>query len=91
MKILTNKEVRNFILLIGGLFILHIILVQLFIWFNFRLFAIGLLVCSILLLVVLLAICFRYFYRQNKTMEAAVSQINAYLSGDTDARIECDK
>lgn len=91
MKILTNKEVRNFILLIGGLFILYMIFVQMFIWFNFHVFVIDLLVCSILLLVILLAVCFKYFYRQNKIMETAVTQINAYLAGDTGARIKCDK
>ena len=33
---------------------------------------------------------FRYFKRQNRTMEQAVTQINAYLDGDRSARIECD-
>lgn len=35
-------------------------------------------------------LCFRYFKRQNRTMEQAVTQINAYLDGDRSARIECD-
>lgn len=90
MKILTNKEVRNFILLIGGLFAFYIILVQTFIWFSYQEIIIWLFVCSILILAALIAICFRYFYRQNKAIEVAVSQINAYLAGDTDARIKCD-
>ena len=90
MKILTNKEVRNFILLIGGLFIFYSALVQVYIWFTYQEFITWLLVCSALVLALLILVCFRYFYRQNKAMEAAVSQINAYLAGDTDARIKCD-
>ena len=35
-------------------------------------------------------VCFNYFSRQNKVMEQAVAQINAYLAGDVNARIECD-
>ena len=31
-----------------------------------------------------------YFKKQNQVMEQAVSQINAYLDGDHNARIECD-
>lgn len=36
-------------------------------------------------------ICFWYFYKQHKLIEGAVSSINNYLKGDTNARIECDK
>ena len=68
MKILTNKEVRNFVLLIGGLFAFYIILVQAFIWFSYQEIIIWLFVCSILILAALIAICFRYFYRQNKAI-----------------------
>ena len=35
-------------------------------------------------------VCFNYFSRQNRVMEQAVAQINAYLAGDVNARIECD-
>lgn len=90
MKILTNKEVRNFLLLIGGSFSFYIVLVQVFIWFIFHKSIVCLLICSVLILAATITICFRYFYKQNRIMEAAVSQINAYLSGDTNARIQCD-
>lgn len=36
------------------------------------------------------AVCFVYFNRQNQIMEQAILQINAYLDGDRNARIECD-
>ena len=37
-----------------------------------------------------MAACCSYFKKQNQVMEQAVSQINAYLDGDRNARIECD-
>lgn len=91
MKILTDQEVRNFIIKSGGLFIFYVILVQAFIWFTCREIVIWLLLCSVFLVIMFIAVCFGYFYRQHKTMEAAVSQINAYLAGDISARIPCDK
>lgn len=38
----------------------------------------------------ILAVGCSYFKKQNQVMEQAVSQINAYLDGDHNARIECD-
>ena len=36
-------------------------------------------------------VCLRYFGRQDRLMEQAVSRIDAYLAGDVTARIECDE
>ena len=90
MKILTNKEVRNFVIMTGSIFAVYAIFAQLFIWITCQKISMLLLICSIIAIIILIAVCFRYFYHQNKTLEAAVSQINAYLAGDTDARIKCD-
>lgn len=38
-----------------------------------------------------LALCCRYFRGQDRVMEEAVSQIQALIAGDRDARIECDE
>ena len=38
---------------------------------------------------VILIICYRYFREQNQIMEDAVAQIQEYIAGDRDARIEC--
>ena len=38
-----------------------------------------------------LAASFLYFRKQNHIMEAATAQINLYLSGNTDVRIDCDR
>lgn len=91
MKLLTNKEVRNFIIITGGLMAAYAILIQVFIWITFQTLSVGLFGCSLLVGISLSALCFRYFSKQNKTMEDAVSQMNAYLAGDTSARIACDR
>ena len=52
---------------------------------QLALFILSLLVgCGILFL------CLCYFHKQHKIMETAVAEIDDYLIGDTDARIECD-
>ena len=37
------------------------------------------------------AVCFWYFYQQHKLIGVAVSAIDKYLKGDTNARIDCDR
>ena len=37
------------------------------------------------------AVCFWYFYQQHKLIGVAVSAIDKYLKGDTNARIACDR
>jgi len=39
---------------------------------------------------VILLLCYGYFKEQYRTLETAVSEITAYISGDPDARIECN-
>lgn len=38
----------------------------------------------------ILFLCLCYFHKQHKIMETAVAEIDDYLIGDTDVRIECD-
>jgi len=38
----------------------------------------------------ILASCARYFSRQSRAIRTAISQIDAYLAGDADSRIDCD-
>ena len=81
MKILANKDIRNLFLAVSVIWAASLLLAQGFLW---------------LLFIFLLAeadiwvVCCSYFKKQNKIMEQAVSQINVYLDGDSNARIECD-
>lgn len=90
MKLLTNKENRNLLLMISGLFLFHIIWGQVVVWFAFRQVMPALLAGSVMTFAALIAACFFYFYKQHKIMEGAISQIHAYLAGNVDVRIACN-
>lgn len=90
MKLFTNKENRNLLQMICGLFLFHIILGQVVVWFAVRQMMPALLVHSVMTFAALIAACLLYFYKQHKIMEGAISRIHAYLSGDIDARISCN-
>ena len=90
MKILANKEIKQFISAIAAVLIVFFILSELFVWIFYRKLSVPLLIIFLLLGIAVLTICFLYFCRQHKVMENAVFQIQSYLGGDTDARINCD-
>ncbi len=91
MRIFTNKSIKA--LFIGmSLFLCCNTILSLVILWQFHgncplaLFMLSLFMgCGILLL------SFCYFHKQHKIMETAVAEIEDYLTGDTDARIECDE
>ncbi|WP_018751222.1 sensor histidine kinase [Paenibacillus sanguinis] len=91
MKLFTNKDIRNLFLalsiVLGGL----VFLLQLFVWRVYGTASLGVLLLSLLVALAVLGFCYFYFRRQNQIMEEAVSQINLYLSGNTDVRIDCDR
>ena len=68
-----------------------VFLLQLAARFLYGDFSLMLLFCSLLPAAGILAACFLYFYRQNEIMETAAAQMESYLDGDTDARIDCEK
>ena len=90
MKLFTNKDVRNFFLSVGIALALFILITQIISWIFYGRIALWLLLFSLLAGSCLLAACFWYFYNQTKVIETAISQINAYLAGNTDSRIVCD-
>jgi signal transduction histidine kinase len=91
VKIFTNKDIREFFLatsyILGG----FILLFQLFVWLFYGKWNPAILVLSLLTALCILGVCSLYFRKQNQVIEEAVSQINLYLSGNTDIRIDCDK
>lgn len=91
MKLFTNKDIKRFFLAITVLLSVFLLLFWWTVWFQYKEAALPLLLLSLLMAGSVLAICFWYFHKQNKIMETAVSQINSYLAGDTNARIDCDE
>ena len=61
-----------------------------FLWLCYQRFSLFLLLVFVLSGGAILAVGCSYFKKQNQVMEQAVSQINAYLDGDHNARIDCD-
>lgn len=91
MKILANKEIKQFIGAISAVFIVFLLLSELIVWICYRELSAPLFIIFLLSGSCVLTICFLYFYRQHKIMERAVLQIESYLGGDADARIDCDR
>ena len=90
MKILANKEIKNLFLSLSLVFGVTFLLAEVFLWLSYRRLSLLLLILFLLAGGAVWAVCFVYFNRQNQIMEQAILQINAYLDGDCNARIECD-
>lgn len=90
MKIFANKEIKKLFLSVSVIWVVSLLLIQGFLWLRHQQFSLFLLLVSVLAGTSILAVCCSYFRKQNQIMEQAVSQINAYLDGNRNARIECD-
>ena len=90
MRIFTNKNIKALFIGMSLFLFCNTILSQVILWrfhgnCRLALFILSLFMgCGILLL----SLC--YFHKQHIIMETAVAEIDDYLIGDTDARIECD-
>ena len=90
MKIFANKEIKKLFLAVSVIWVAFLLLTQGFLWLCYQRFSLFLLLVFVLAGGAILAVGYSYFKKQNQVMEQAVSQINAYLDGDHNARIECD-
>lgn len=90
MKILANKNIRDLFCALTLVLCALLLMTEGVMWFACRSFSPWLPLLFLLAGGAVWLLCFRYFKRQNRTMEQAVTQINAYLDGDRSARIECD-
>lgn len=91
MKGFANKEIRHLFLAVSVIWAAALVLTQGFLWLCFHRFSLFLLVVCGSAGVSIWAVCSSYFKKQNELMEQAVSQINSYLDGDRNARIECEE
>ena len=90
MKIFANKEIKKLFLAVSVIWVAFLLLTQGFLWLCYQRFSLFLLLVFVLSGGAILAVGCSYFKKQNQAMEQAISQINAYLDGDHNARIECD-
>lgn len=90
MKIFVNEEIKKLFLLLSVIVVVSFILVEGFLWMTYQKFFFSILLIFVFMVCAMWIVCFGYFTKQNAVMEQAVSQINAFLDGDVNARIECD-
>lgn len=90
MKIFVNADIRHLFQAIFSVWAAFTLLAEISVRLIYQEFSLWLLLLSLLSAGAVWTICYLYFRRQNKIMENAVSQINALLAGDADARIESD-
>ena len=91
MKIFANKEIKKLFLAVSAIWVASLLLTQGFLWLCYQRFSLFLLLVFVLAGGAILAVGCSYFKKQNQVMEQAVSQLQAYLDGDHNARIECDE
>ena len=91
MKILAEKETRHFFLAMAGIMAGFGLLFQLGAWVVYGGGALWMLPLFLLMAGSILAVGFWYVAKQNKIMEQAASKVNAYLDGNSNARIDCDR
>lgn len=91
MKILTNKNIRHFFILISCVSVGILALLQFMLWLSYGEGNPGILLLSLLTVLSILGVCFLYFQKQNQRIENAIAQIDRYLAGDTESRIACDE
>lgn len=90
MKIFANRDIKTFFLSISLVLAVFLLLSQGSVFLLYQRFSLLILLVFLLAAAAIWAVCFWYFQRQNKIIEYAVSQINDYLDGDINARIDCD-
>lgn len=90
MRILVNRKIKLLFCLTLIFMIVFTLLSAAFISLKLENAALYVLVSSLCMSVFILAIETWYFTEQNKIMEDAVTQIKEYISGNQNARIECD-
>ncbi len=90
MRIFTNKNIKALFIGMSLFLFCNTILSQVILWKFHGNCQLALFILSLLVGCGILFLCLCYFHKQHKIMETAVAEIDDYLIGDTDARIECD-
>ncbi len=91
MDIFTNRDTKFLFSSIAAFLAGFLLLSQLGIWVFRDSCMPFIAILSIIAGSGIAAACFRYFYKQHELIGGAVSSIDSYLKGDTNARIECDR
>lgn len=91
MKIIDTKRNKICFCVMLGFAVLFVITSVLFLYFNLPNAAVCIFIAAACMALVFLGIWLFYFKAQNKIIENAAEKIKAYIAGETNTRIECEK
>lgn len=91
MRILANKKIKVLFSKIVACIVIFVLTALLLTSFEAGSMALVIVLCMVGMGAAILIFCYGYFKEQNKIMETAVSQITEYISGNHEARIDCDE
>ena len=91
MRIFANREIRRLFARLALVGAVALALAQAVVYQLCGQFSLPLLLLGLLAGGAVLAVCYAYFQRQDAQLAQAVAQVEAYLAGDTAARIPCDE
>lgn len=90
MKIFTNKNIKALFCAVSVCILIFVLIFVLLMIFEVKHTAVLIFICGIALFFAVFTALYRYFTEQNKILKNAQKQISEYISGNRDARIECD-
>ena len=91
MKILANKKIKELFGKITVCTVIFTLAAVLLTSFEAESVTLVIILCMVGMGAVILIFGYGYFKEQNEVMETAVSQITEYISGNHEARIDCDE
>lgn len=91
MKIMANKNMKLLIIRILLCILAFTLLSAVLISLNLENAASHVLASSLCMGIFILAFVYRYFKEQNRILECAIIQVKEYISGNQNARIECEE
>lgn len=91
MKILANQKIKLLFIQISMCIAVFTAAALGLMCFTVNSAGLPILICALCMAFAILLFCYRYFKGQNQIMEHAVAEITAYISGDEDARIQCNE
>lgn len=91
MRILANGHIRQLMLSLSIALTAFDIFLQAGLFAACGKISVTVAILSLCMTATVLLLCFRYFKKQDELIEKAANQITRFLSGEKNARIECDE
>ncbi|HFD6749702.1 TPA: sensor histidine kinase [Enterococcus faecium] len=90
MKIFVNKNTKRLLLGVISCVLVFFLISVILIGWNVNNYGIYIMISGLCMGLFILLIGYRYFQKQSQMMGNSVDQIRAFISGNEEARIECD-